>query len=331
MARLEDHEGREALERQVCEVEALLAIFDGDDGVAIEVSGLAAVQAALDDDDADVEERWKTAIASAGEEDDACLRVVLTFADADALELSSVRMRLPLGYPERCGPEIDLGSKFLNERCESALECLVSEERGQECLFQVVQLLRESVDEGLRDLREEEEGDGDGDEGSSLIGGSVGLAGSVEALGLSDRTEATVLGRRLCFSHHIIAPSKRSAVVNWALELKLGGCSKIGWPGLIAVEGDERHCQLYVSMLQRLRWKKFVVRGEEQFEVEGGTDLDGMRRLPRGFCEFQQDEMHLFAQTLKDAGLEDLFLTSMGMYNKGKGGGGAAKGSGGKS
>ena len=184
-----DHE-REALERQVCEVEALLAIFDGDDGVAIEVSGLAAVQAALDDDAADVEERWKTAIASAGEDDAACLRVVLTFADADALELSSVRMRLPLGYPERCGPEIDLGSKFLNERCESALECLVSEERGQECLFQVVQLLRESVDEGLRDLREEEEGDGDGDEGSSLIGGSVGLAGSVEALGLSDRIEA---------------------------------------------------------------------------------------------------------------------------------------------
>ena len=185
MRELEDHEGREALERQVCEVEALLAIFDGDDGVAIEVSGLPAVQAALDADDDG--EGDKTAIASAGE-DDACLRVVLTFADADALELSSVRMRLPLGYPERCGPEIDLGSKFLNERCESDLECLVSEERGQECLFQVVQLLRESVDEGLRDLREEEEGDGD--EGSSPIGGSVGLAGSVEALGLSDRTEA---------------------------------------------------------------------------------------------------------------------------------------------
>jgi hypothetical protein len=39
-----------------------------------------------------------------------------------------------------------------------------------------------------------------------------------------------VLGRRCCYSHHIIAPGKRQAVMQWALQLGLAGLSKIGWP-----------------------------------------------------------------------------------------------------
>lgn len=74
---------------------------------------------------------------------------------------------------------------------------------------------------------------------------------------------------------------------------------------------EERHCQLYVQLLQRLRWKKFVVRGEEQVRGREGQTVDDMRKLPSGFCEFGQEEAHLFAKTLKDAGLEDLFRTSM--------------------
>lgn len=74
---------------------------------------------------------------------------------------------------------------------------------------------------------------------------------------------------------------------------------------------EERHCQLYVQLLQRLRWKKFVVRGEEQVRGREGQNVDDMRKLPSGFCEFGQEEAHLFAKTLKDAGLEDLFRTSM--------------------
>ena len=82
-------------------------------------------------------------------------------------------------------------------------------------------------------------------------------------------------------------------MINWAIELNLGGCSKIGWPGLIAVEGDERNCQVYVQMLQRLRWKRFTVRGEQQVVCDKTQyqSIDSMRQLPKGFCEFQQDEM----------------------------------------
>ena len=66
-----------------------------------------------------------------------------------------------------------------------------------------------------------------------------------------------VLGRRILFSHHIIADSKRSAVCNWAADLALGGFSKIGWPGLILVEGEEENCKIYVQSLQRCEYLTF--------------------------------------------------------------------------
>ena len=83
---------------------------------------------------------------------------------------------------------------------------------------------------------------------------------------------------------------------------------------MICVEGEERHCQLYVQLLQRLRWKRFTVRGEQQVEGAAGDTIETLRSLPRGFIEYQQEEMHLFAAHLKQAGLEELFMTFMKGY-----------------
>lgn len=127
---------------------------------------------------------------------------------------------------------------------------------------------------------------------------------------------STVLGRRLLYSHHLIADSKRAAVQQWALELRLGGFSKIGWPGVIIVEGDELDCQEYVQRLQRLRWKHLVVRGEEQTEIGEGSSLDGMRQLPWGFEEFGSDAMSVLAQRCRECGVEELFLTCMKIYKR---------------
>ena len=55
-----------------------------------------------------------------------------------------------------------------------------------------------------------------------------------------------VLGRRLIYFHHIIANGKRQAVQEWAVQLRLGGYAKIGWPGIVVVEGPEACCQEYV-------------------------------------------------------------------------------------
>eukprot|EP00954_Amorphochlora_amoebiformis_P003553 275115-Amorphochlora_amoeboformis.AAC.2 len=56
----------------------------------------------------------------------------------------------------------------------------------------------------------------------------------------SSKNERVILGRRVIYSHHIIAQSKRTTVKNLAEENELGGLSKIGWPGAIIVEGLHR-------------------------------------------------------------------------------------------
>ncbi|GMF19211.1 unnamed protein product [Phytophthora lilii] len=124
-----------------------------------------------------------------------------------------------------------------------------------------------------------------------------------------------VLGRRAIYFHHIIASNKRRVVKEWALELKLRGFSKIGWPGVVIVEGLEANVQEYVRRLQHLRWKQITVRGEQTEEVSFGS-LESLRRLPHGFHEFPENGMSELAAACRAAGLEDLFLTTMKIYGR---------------
>ena len=143
------------------------------------------------------------------------------------------------------------------------------------------------------------------------------LQQKIELEKLYQQSQIPVLGRRILFSHHIIADSKRSAVCNWAAELKLCGFSKIGWPGLILVEGDEENCKIYVQSLQRLRWKMLVVRGEQQVKGDMGQSLDDLRVIKnKRFIEFGKNQMSQFAQTCRDYDLEDLFFAALKMKPK---------------
>ena len=73
-----------------------------------------------------------------------------------------------------------------------------------------------------------------------------------------------LLGRRIIYSHHIIANSKRRDLANLASQYKLGGYLKIGWPGMILIEGSESSCQSFVNEIKRWRWQQLQLRGEEQ-------------------------------------------------------------------
>ncbi|KAJ0398069.1 hypothetical protein ATCC90586_009644 [Pythium insidiosum] len=133
-------------------------------------------------------------------------------------------------------------------------------------------------------------------------------------------SQSLSLGRRAIYFHHIIAPTKRRVVKEWALELGLGGFSKIGWPGVVLVEGDERCVQEYVRRLQHLRWKQMVVRGEETIALPSSSsnsssdELDALRRLPRSFPEFSESSMSEAAALCRDVGVEELFLSVMKIY-----------------
>ena len=131
----------------------------------------------------------------------------------------------------------------------------------------------------------------------------IGLHGQVVLTYIRDGTPAPAgaeaLARRLIFSHHIIAPSKRAGLRQLAVSLGVTALVKIGWPGIIVLEGDADRVEAYVGAIQGWRWKKLAVRGEQ--ELDDGEE----RALPRVFLEL--DDMSALAQIMRDAGLEDLF------------------------
>ncbi|KAL3666611.1 hypothetical protein V7S43_008234 [Phytophthora oleae] len=131
-------------------------------------------------------------------------------------------------------------------------------------------------------------------------------------------TAECVLGRRAIYFHHIIASNKRRVVKEWARELQLGGFSKIGWPGVVIVEGAESNVQEYVRRLQHLRWKQITVRGEQTEGVKDDSTegIDSLRRLPCSFHEFPENGMSDLAAACQAAGLEELFLTTMKIYGR---------------
>lgn len=132
-----------------------------------------------------------------------------------------------------------------------------------------------------------------------------------------------VLGRRLIYSHHIISKIKRRDMQQLGKDLKLTGFIKIGWPGLVILEGSETACQEFYETIRAWAWKYLVVRGEMQEKLPSSDDsiaaIDAARRF-KGFTE--TDDMSIVADCCRSVGLEALFKTSMkqqaGRFNEGE-------------
>jgi hypothetical protein len=137
------------------------------------------------------------------------------------------------------------------------------------------------------------------------------------------QNQKLILGRKLIFSHHIIAKSKRKALKDLSSEYELGGYAKIGWPGIIIIEGEAKNCNKFVDEIKKMRWQHLVVRGEELIEIPSNHDcsndfeaLNGLRKFPLQFEELNESQMSYLAQICRDSGLEDLFMTSMNIYKE---------------
>ena len=125
-----------------------------------------------------------------------------------------------------------------------------------------------------------------------------------------------MLGRRLIYSHHIIARSKRRAIADLYRSYDLGGYAKIGWPGIIVIEGDEGACQSFCDDIRGMRWQHLAIRGEEHFTLGVGEGLDDARVFDRRMVELGEDDMSLLARICRERGCEGLFLTSMKIYDR---------------
>eukprot|EP00587_Corethron_hystrix_P005595 CAMPEP_0113304482 /NCGR_PEP_ID=MMETSP0010_2-20120614/4485_1 /TAXON_ID=216773 ORGANISM="Corethron hystrix, Strain 308" /NCGR_SAMPLE_ID=MMETSP0010_2 /ASSEMBLY_ACC=CAM_ASM_000155 /LENGTH=463 /DNA_ID=CAMNT_0000158697 /DNA_START=192 /DNA_END=1580 /DNA_ORIENTATION=+ /assembly_acc=CAM_ASM_000155 len=122
-----------------------------------------------------------------------------------------------------------------------------------------------------------------------------------------------ILGRRLIYSHHIIAQSKRKAIAQLASELDLGGYFKIGWPGIIIIEGTEENCIIFFDSIKQMRWQHISVRGEQQIKIKPTESFDDCRLFEK-MEELGKDQMSFLAEKCRDVGLENLFKTALKIY-----------------
>ncbi|KAF4681149.1 hypothetical protein FOZ63_029291 [Perkinsus olseni] len=119
-----------------------------------------------------------------------------------------------------------------------------------------------------------------------------------------------VLGRRMMVVHTIKNPMKIKFIRELAKDYRLGGMSN---PNFILIEGEESLCADYVNRVTRYV-RMVTVRGEEQIPVPAGETLDDMRALPVEFTQYKVDEVSKIAERCREAGLEELFMTSMKVY-----------------
>lgn len=50
----------------------------------------------------------------------------------------------------------------------------------------------------------------------------------------------------------------------WSSDLHVGGYYKIGYPGVLILEGESSSVQQYVTLLRSQRWKAMAVRGQQE-------------------------------------------------------------------
>ncbi|TYZ59190.1 hypothetical protein PybrP1_007123 [[Pythium] brassicae (nom. inval.)] len=234
--------------------------------------------------DAELAQEHERAALLGGAPPRARMRYTIRYKDLRfGREVPALEVAYPPGYPQRDAVEFTVRCPFLSrpqtEALHTELLLLATGASGDVVVLQLYQLLFDV----LSKVRDSHAG-----------------------------TTTPVLGRRAIYFHHIINPTKRRVVKDWASELQLGGFSKIGWPGIVVVEGREADVQEYVRRLQHLRWKQMTVRGEET--ESSGAAVDAMRRLPRGFQEFPESGMSALAAACRESGVEALFLTTMKIY-----------------
>lgn len=115
------------------------------------------------------------------------------------------------------------------------------------------------------------------------------------------------IGFRIMWFHHIRNPLKRKSILNWSSELYLYGGTKIGYPGVVYIEGLEDNCCEMVRRLKTLRWKAIVVRYVDKRECENMEDVDKKRIFPKTFSEYGNDEMNEVYKIFKEKGMENIF------------------------
>lgn len=91
----------------------------------------------------------------------------------------------------------------------------------------------------------------------------------------AQQQQQQIIKRTLLWSHHLLATSKRKAILTWSRELCLGGYSRPGYPGAIFVEGEIANVDEFVRRMKALKWQALQVRAEEVVRGGNGNGSSG--------------------------------------------------------
>mmetsp|Transcript_24182 Transcript_24182/g.66183 ORF Transcript_24182/g.66183 Transcript_24182/m.66183 type:complete len:209 (+) Transcript_24182:116-742(+) len=149
----------------------------------------------------------------------------------------------------------------------------------------------------------------------------------------STNTKSPIIVRQAIWFHHILNKNKRKVILQWAKELQLSGASKIGYPGVIVLEGHADDVQYYTARLRALPWAAMQVRAREEEDPShlfgeanrqgtnsngGNAGSDGSeegeeewRRLPYPLIEIPDTGLSLLGAMCKDAQLGHLFAAAL--------------------
>lgn len=100
-------------------------------------------------------------------------------------------------------------------------------------------------------------------------------------------------------------------MATWSSDLAVGGMYKVGYPGVLMLEGAAADVGEYIGRLRGQRWKAMAVRGERRQACGSADELQRRRRLPLRLMELQDEQLGQLGQACRAAGLHDLFLCAL--------------------
>lgn len=125
-----------------------------------------------------------------------------------------------------------------------------------------------------------------------------------------EEAEVGTISRTLFRSHHLLSTQKRKSIINWCDELSLYGISRVGYPGIIAVEGSTTDVNEFGRRLKGMNWLALSTRWTETVALEEGDKLSKVVKEKVGDMRVrvvETDDLSKVGEIMREAGLEEMF------------------------
>lgn len=125
-----------------------------------------------------------------------------------------------------------------------------------------------------------------------------------------EEAEVGTISRTLFRSHHLLSTQKRKSIINWCDELLLYGISRVGYPGIIAVEGSTTNVIEFGRRLKGMNWLALSTRWTETVALEEGDKLSKVVNERVGDTRvrvIETDDLSKVGELMREAGLEEMF------------------------